>query len=351
MSGSPNLNNLGQRRSRTRTSDKTREYNIDARIRTSHRSPFLFRWGHVPCLCKHLGRWLGDHVAIAGHTPIKSDASASEDPITPSWASLVMTRSCEKSRCARSSSWVTNTVSGLFGTSGKFWLTDGSAVALPSQCVDGPIIGEITVRADVRSRLITVLVSIGLMAGVSSCANSTPGSAVAGATSSTNQAVKQTPSTANPSPTQPAAATSAPTSAAAVPAPSGPAGAETQVTSQPGIFVGSWVGHGRQLVVEANGSAKATYRAYVFCSQNPTPPCDQMIGNQIVAGGQVTLHVEQVVTANHMSTATAVVLTSSDPKIAPGSTQTLLLNGDVISWTKFDTFCDSKAEQNGTCGA
>jgi hypothetical protein len=123
------------------------------------------------------------------------------------------------------------------------------------------------------------------------------------------------------------------------------------VTSYPGIFVGSWFGHGRQLVVNANGSAKATYRAYVFCSQNPTPPCDQMIGNQIVAGGQVTLHVGQVVTANHMSTATAVVLTSSDPKIAPGSTQTLVLNGDVITWTKFDTFCDSKAEQSGTCGA
>jgi hypothetical protein len=123
------------------------------------------------------------------------------------------------------------------------------------------------------------------------------------------------------------------------------------VTSYPGIFVGSWVGHSRQLVVNANGSVKATYRAYVFCSQNPTPPCDQVIGNQIVSGGQVTLHIEQVVTANHMSTATASVLTSSDPKVAPGSTQTLILNGDVITWTNLGTFCDSKAEQNGTCGA
>ena len=88
------------------------------------------------------------------------------------------------------------------------------------------------------------------------------------------------------------------------------------MTSYPRIFVGSWVGHGRLLVVNADGSAKATYRVYVFCSQNPTPPCDQMISNQIVAGGQVTLHVGQVVTANHMSTATAVVLTSSASKIA-----------------------------------
>ena len=205
-------------------------------------------------------------------------------------------------------------------------------------------------RAEVRRRLITVLVSIGLTAGVSSCTTSTHGSAVAGARSSTTHAVKQTPSTTGPSPTQPATATSAPTPAAAAPATS-PSGGGTQVTSSPGIFVGSWVGHGRQLVVNANGSAKATYRAYVFCSQNPTPPCDQVIGNQIVAGGQVTLHVERVVTANHMSTATAVVLTSSDPKIAPGSTQTLVLNGDVITWQNLDKFCDSKAEQNRTCGA
>jgi hypothetical protein len=206
-------------------------------------------------------------------------------------------------------------------------------------------------RADVRTRLITVLVSIGLTAGVSSCTTSTPGSAVAGARSSTTQAVKQTPSTTSPIPTQPATATSPSTSAAAAPAPSSPSGGGTQVTSYPGIFVGSWVGHSRRLVVNANGLAKATYRAYVFCSQNPTPPCDQVIGNQIVDGGQVTLHVEQVVTADHMSTAIAIVLTSSDPKFAPGSTQTLVLNGDVITWTNLGTFCDSKAEQNGTCGA
>lgn len=206
-------------------------------------------------------------------------------------------------------------------------------------------------RADVRTRLITVLVSIGLTAGMSSCTTSAPGSAVAGARSSTTQAVKQTPSTTSPIPTQPATATSPSTSAAAAPAPSSPSGGGTQVTSYPGIFVGSWVGHSRQLVVNADGSAKATYRTYVFCSQNPTPPCDQMIGNQIVDGGQVTLHVGQVVTANHMSTATAFVLTSSDPKFAPGSTQTLVLNGDVITWTNFATFCDAKAEQSGICGA
>ena len=205
-----------------------------------------------------------------------------------------------------------------------------------------------------RTRLISVLVSVGLMAAVSSCTTSTTstgGSAVTGASSTTSQAVKQAPNTTRASSTQPATATAASTSTAGAPALSGPSGGGTQVTSYPGIFVGVWVGHSRQLVVNVDGSAKATYRAYVFCSQNPTPPCDQVIGNQIVDGGQVTLHVGQVVTANHMSTATAFVLTSSDPKFAPGSAQTLVLNGDVITWTNFATFCDAKAEQGGTCGA
>jgi hypothetical protein len=94
-----------------------------------------------------------------------------------------------------------------------------------------------------------------------------------------------------------------------------------------------------------------SYRAYVFCSQNPTPPCDQVIDNQIIDGAQVTLHFEQVATANHMSTATAIVLTSSDPKFAPGATQTFVLNGDVITWANLGTFCDAKAQQSGTCGA
>jgi hypothetical protein len=202
-----------------------------------------------------------------------------------------------------------------------------------------------------RSRLISVLVSIGLTAAVSSCTTSTGGSAVTGTSSTTSQAVKQAPNTSSASSTQPATAAAASTSTAAAPALSGPSGGGTQVTSYPGIFVGVWVGHSRQLVVNVDGSVKATYRAYVLCSQNPTPPCDQVIGNQIVDGGQVTLHVGQVVTANRMSTATAFVLTSSDPKLAPGSVQTLVLNGDVITWTNFATFCDAKAEQSGTCGA
>jgi hypothetical protein len=123
------------------------------------------------------------------------------------------------------------------------------------------------------------------------------------------------------------------------------------VAGKPGIFVGIWSGHGRQLSVAAGGGATMRYRTYRWCSDDPTPPCDLMKGNTIYEGGQVRLHVVRVITAHHMSTATATVLTSTDPQIRPGSSQTFVLKGDVINWTDFGLFCDQKAAMAGACGA
>jgi hypothetical protein len=132
------------------------------------------------------------------------------------------------------------------------------------------------------------------------------------------------------------------------PAPSAPA---TMVSTRPGIFVGTWYGHGRGLVVLGDGQAAETYRTYTFCSQDPTTPCDQDSGNVITDGGRVRLHITRVVTANHMSTATATVLTTTDPAHAPaGSTLTLVLAGDIITLDG-TTFCDTKADAQGLCGA
>jgi len=122
-------------------------------------------------------------------------------------------------------------------------------------------------------------------------------------------------------------------------------------TPTPGIFVGKWNGHAGTLVFKKDGSATAVYRVYVWCSDNPTPPCDQMKGNLIISGGRVTLHLAEVITANGMSKATAIVDTSSEPNIPRGSHQKFELNGDVITWTDFgSTFCGSKAAA-GACGA
>jgi len=37
---------------------------------------------------------------------------------------------------------------------------------------------------------------------------------------------------------------------------------------------------------------------YVWCSDDPTPPCDQVNGNLIISGGHVNMHIVQVITAN-----------------------------------------------------
>jgi hypothetical protein len=119
-----------------------------------------------------------------------------------------------------------------------------------------------------------------------------------------------------------------------------------------GIFVGIWNSHDGQLVVRADGSATVEYRMYVWCSQNPRLPCDQMNGNLITDGGHVNMHIVQVVTANGMPKATAIVDTSSDPKIPSGSYQNLELHGGVITWTdRGQPFCDAQASQASACGA
>ncbi len=54
-------------------------------------------------------------------------------------------------------------------------------------------------------------------------------------------------------------------------------------------FTGSWGRHGFTLNVAGDGSASATWRVYSWCSDDPTPPCDDLRGNQIVPGGQAQL--------------------------------------------------------------
>ena len=187
--------------------------------------------------------------------------------------------------------------------------------------------------AKARTRLITVIVSIGLTAGVSGCTNSTndSGRAPSGST------------TASPSPSVSGVVTP--------PAPSSPSGDGTLVIDQSRIFVGAWNGHGRQLTIKADGSGTVLYRVYRWCSDDPTPPCDLMKSNVIYEGGHITFNIEQVVTAHQLSTATATVLTSTDPQVQPGSSQTFVLKGGVVTSTSFGMFCDEKASMAGTCGA
>jgi eukaryotic-like serine/threonine-protein kinase len=146
------------------------------------------------------------------------------------------------------------------------------------------------------------------------------------------------------------------------PALTSPSESGTQPAKRANILVGSWEGHGRGLVINADGSVKASYRMYVFCSETPKPPppCD---GGAVFDGGQVTLHITKILrtdegstldefTQQEQGTATAIVDTSSDPMFRPGSLQTFVLASDVLTWTpnvNF-TFCRTFALADGVCG-
>jgi len=90
---------------------------------------------------------------------------------------------------------------------------------------------------------------------------------------------------------------------------------------------------------------------YKWCSEDPTPPCDQVKGDLIISGGQLRLHFGRVVIENGMPNATAFVRTSSDPNFPRGSDQKFMLDRGVITWTGSGmTFCGAKAPA-GSCGA
>ena len=113
------------------------------------------------------------------------------------------------------------------------------------------------------------------------------------------------------------------------------------------MFVGTWGGHGRQLTISSNGTGAVSYRVYRFCSDDPTPPCDQMHGNEILPGGHVSVQITTVTSTPAHTSATAHVTMSNDPRYHGDLTFTL--SHDVIT-TPFGSFCGEGAPP-GTCGA
>lgn len=71
----------------------------------------------------------------------------------------------------------------------------------------------------------------------------------------------------------------------------GPTAPESSALPSFGAFVGAWEGHGRSLVITADGHFTISARTYKVCGQDP-PPCDTFSGNSIqdgdVASGQLS---------------------------------------------------------------
>jgi hypothetical protein len=51
-------------------------------------------------------------------------------------------------------------------------------------------------------------------------------------------------------------------------------------------FKGTWYAHARQLIIQPNGTASYSGRVFVWCTDDPRPPCDNM--NGAITGGMNT---------------------------------------------------------------
>lgn len=76
-------------------------------------------------------------------------------------------------------------------------------------------------------------------------------------------------------------------------------------------FAKGWSKHGFGIKINTDGSGEASWRTYKWCSDDPTPPCDSMEGNNIIDGGKATIKLSSV----NGSTASGQVTSSSEPNV------------------------------------
>jgi hypothetical protein len=79
-------------------------------------------------------------------------------------------------------------------------------------------------------------------------------------------------------------------------------------------FAKNWGRHGFGMTVTASGEATASWRVYKWCSDDPTPPCDDMTDSEIHNGGQATLIFDSA----SDSAAYGTVLETNDPDLLSG---------------------------------
>jgi hypothetical protein len=97
-------------------------------------------------------------------------------------------------------------------------------------------------------------------------------------------------------------------------------------------FAEQWGRHGFGITVTASGEATATWRVYKWCSDDPTPPCDDMTDSEIVNGGHATIIFDRVVG----ETAYGLVRDSTDELTLSGSVALTLQPYDMASLESID---------------
>ena len=92
-----------------------------------------------------------------------------------------------------------------------------------------------------------------------------------------------------------------------------PPTAGVPLTTPAGVL-GSWHGHGRALVVSADGTVTMNFRTYVNCTATVTTGCDQITGSAIHDGGHV---IGQITHVLNPTTVIVTVTFTSDPAALP----------------------------------
>lgn len=125
-------------------------------------------------------------------------------------------------------------------------------------------------------------------------------------------------------------------SAATVPA---TASASTPAAS----LVGVWGGHGRGIVIHADGTFTYSARTYRVCGQQPAP-CDRFVGNYIYDGDNASGWIS-------LTTGNGVVTRTTDAVDTPlGPVRVRLDPARDVLWVNGTDYCGPQAAA-GTCGA
>lgn len=142
-----------------------------------------------------------------------------------------------------------------------------------------------------------------------------------------------------PSTTASPEATGTPSALPTAPASATPQAAASS-TPQPSVtpspdfspFAKDWGRHGFGMTVTVSGEATATWRVYKWCSDDPTPPCDDMTDSEITSGGRAAVVFDRVVG----ETAYGRVQGSTDEAALSGNVSLTLQPYDMASLESLD---------------
>jgi hypothetical protein len=113
-------------------------------------------------------------------------------------------------------------------------------------------------------------------------------------------------------------------------------------------FSAAWFFHGFGAIIAADGSGQANWRVYKWCKDDPTPPCDDLIGNQIIDGGSAQLRLTSV----QGSVAYGQVSYTTDPKTVPlGALIVRLVTGDHLQFGSVGQPLCGPTAPTDSCGA